>query len=133
MITTAVRRRALPSAVIILCHPGERLMIGNPSLHLTGKRLDGGWVVGDQIPIGTRVPGGSGGNFTVAYHVSNKDGTHAFLKALDYSRAMTARPPSVVLQAMTAAYLFECAVLERCRERNLDRVVRALTSGTILI
>jgi serine/threonine protein kinase len=34
---------------------------------------------------------------------------------------------------MTAAYLFECAVLKRCGERNLDRVVRAITSGTITI
>jgi serine/threonine protein kinase len=108
-------------------------MIGNPSLHLTGKVLTGDWLVGESIPLGKQSAGGTGGNFAVAYNVTGPRGRRAFLKALDYSRAMTAPAPSVVLQSMTAAYLFECAVLEKCGQRSLDRVVRAITNGTILI
>ena len=108
-------------------------MIGNPSLHLEGKFLDGGWKVGGPVVIGANRSGGTGGNFTVAYHVVGQNGESAFLKALDYSRAMNAPVPSVVLQAMTAAYLFECAVVERCGKGNLDRVVRAFLSGSIMI
>jgi serine/threonine protein kinase len=108
-------------------------VLGNPSEHLQGKVLDGGWTVGAPIPIGLSTSAGTGGNFTLAYNVTGPDGRKAFLKALDYSRAMHAPSPARALQSMTAAYLFECAVLDKCRERNLDRVVRAITNGTILI
>jgi eukaryotic-like serine/threonine-protein kinase len=105
---------------------------GNPSLSLKDKVLEGGWKVGDLIAVG-RAAGGTGGNFSVAYHVTGKNGEKAFLKALDYSRAMQQREVAKALQAMTAAYLFECDVLNKCRESGLDRIIRAITSGTITI
>lgn len=108
-------------------------MKGNPSLHLKGKVLDGGWTVGDAIPVGKCTTAGTGGNFSVAYHVTGSKGQKAFLKALDYERAMKAPQVAKALNAMTAAYLFECEVLDKCREKHLDRVVHAYTSGTITI
>jgi serine/threonine protein kinase len=108
-------------------------MKGNPSLQLKDKILDGGWTVGESIVIGRNTNGGTGGNFSVAYHVTDHNGQKAFLKALDYSRAMQQKEVAKALQAMTAAYLFECEVLNKCRERHLDRIVTAITSGTITI
>jgi len=65
------------------------ILSGNPSLYLEGFELEGGWIVEKQIPIGNSTSNGTGGNFTIAYNVINKvDGKRAFLKALDYSRAM---------------------------------------------
>lgn len=106
-------------------------MLGNPSLHLEGKVLDGGWIVGPQIPIGASTSHGTGGNFTVAYHVTGPIGEKGFLKALDYSRAMHAPDVAQALNAMTAAYIYERDVLNKCR--GLDRVVHAIADGTIQI
>jgi len=108
-------------------------MRGNPSLQLKGKVLEGGWTVGEAIPIGKSTIDGSGGNFSVAYHVTGNKGQQAFLKALDYEWAMKQPKVAKALNAMTTAYLFECEVLDKCRERHLDRVVHAYTSGTITI
>ena len=109
------------------------ILSGNPSLHLKGKILDGGWTVDELVPIGKSTTDGTGGNFTIAYKVSGKDGKKAFLKALDYSRAMLAPDQSRALYAMTSAYIFECNVLEKCNQQNLDRVVRALVTGSVVV
>jgi serine/threonine protein kinase len=108
-------------------------MLGNPSLHLEGKKLDGGWLVGAPIPVGKSATAGTGGNFSLAYHVMGPNGEKAFLKALDYSRAMQSKEVARALQVMTTAFLFECDVLNKCREQRLNRVVYAITSGTITI
>lgn len=111
----------------------SNILSGNPSLHLKGKTLEGGWVVEEIVPIGTSTTNGTGGNFTIAYQVRGKNGERAFLKALDYSRAMSLPDQSKILYAMTSAYLFECSVLEKCNRQNLDRVVKAITTGNIFI
>src|SRR5260370_29030329 len=89
--------------------------------------LDGGGNVIQDLP---RSPASTGGNFSHGYIVE-KDRTRAFLKALDYSRALKAPDPAVALQAMTEAYIFERRVLPRCRDRRLDRLCFALVNGTI--
>lgn len=91
--------------------------------------LDGGWNVLQDLP---RSPASTGGNFSHGYIVE-KDRTRAFLKALDYSRALKASDPAVALQAMTEAYIFERRVLQRCRDRRLDRLVVALDDGTVRV
>jgi serine/threonine protein kinase len=108
-------------------------MRGNPSLCLKGKILDDDWTVGEPIPVGLRKIGGTGGNFSVAYEVMHSSGQKAFLKALDYSWAMEQKEVAKELQRMTAAYLFECNVLEKCREGSFDKIVRAIATGTIRI
>jgi serine/threonine protein kinase len=100
-----------------------------PAQQLLGMTLDGGWKVIQDLP---RRPAGTGGNFSHGYIVENNH-TRAFLKALDYSRALKAPDPAVALQAMTEAYNFERQVLQRCRDKRLDRVVVALADGTVRV
>lgn len=97
-----------------------------PAKQLLGLTLDGGWKVVTALG---KPPGGSGGNFSEGYIVE-RDGKRAFLKALDYSRAMRAPDPAIALQALTEAYNFEREILLRCRDRRLDRVVIAVDHGT---
>ncbi len=85
------------------------------------------------MPIGNSTTNGTGGNFTIAYRVRGKNGEKAFLKALDYSGAMSNPNQSRILYAMSSAYLFECNVLEKCGQQNLDRVVRALKTGAVIV
>ena len=98
-----------------------------PARRLTGKTLDGGWTIGEIID---RPPGSTGGHFSASYIVHSSNGRRAFLKAMDYTGALKSPDPAKALQAMTSAYNFERAVLEKCRHHNLSRVVRVLDTGT---
>jgi serine/threonine protein kinase len=104
--------------------------VKTPAQQLLGMTLDGEWRVIQDLP---RNPAGTGGNFSHGYIVENKRGLRAFLKALDYTRALNAPDPAIALQGMTEAYIFERRVLERCRDRRLDRVVVALADGTVRV
>jgi class 3 adenylate cyclase len=101
--------------------------MATPAQQLLGMTLDGGWKVVEAIAV---LPGKTGGNFSHGYIVQNDRGIRAFLKALDYSRALKPPDPARALQALTEAYNFERRVLERCRDRRLDRVVMAFADGT---
>lgn len=93
---------------------------------LLGLTLEGGWKVVSPL---TKHKGGTGGNFSVGYIVENGDGKKAFLKALDYSKALRAPDPARALEALTKAFNFERDVLNKCR--GLDRVVTALADGSV--
>jgi serine/threonine protein kinase len=95
-----------------------------PAEMLTGRVLDGGWMVGERIELG---PGSTGGHFSVSYKVTSKNGNHVFLKALDYSGAFASDDPARELQRMTEAYNFERDVVAACR--GMDRVIRAIADG----
>lgn len=97
---------------------------------LTGRSLPGGWKVISPAPVSLDA---TGGHFSEGYIVQAQDGKKAFLKALDYSSAMAAPDPARQLQALTEAFNFERDVLNKCRERNMDRVVMAITDGKITI
>jgi eukaryotic-like serine/threonine-protein kinase len=71
----------------------------------------------------------TGGCFSEAYIVEQAPGRQAFLKALDYSRAMNAPDPAIALQALTESYNFERDLLMTCSDRRLDRVVTAITTA----
>jgi len=92
--------------------------------------LDGGWKVVEAV---VPEPRNTGGHFSHGYIVQSERGVRAFLKALDYSRALKAPDPATALQALTEAYNFERQVLERCRNRRLDRVVMAIMDGTVRV
>lgn len=95
-----------------------------PAEMLSGRLLDGGWMVGDRIEMG---PDSTGGHFSVSYKVTSKHGKEVFLKALDYSGAFSSDDPARELQRMTEAYNFERDVVAACR--GMDRVIRAITDG----
>jgi serine/threonine protein kinase len=101
--------------------------IENPTEHLLGMELAGGWLVVEKIKYGVDH---SGGNFSVCYKV-RRDGQMAFLKAVDMSRAMKSEDPMKSLQILTTAYEYEKELLEACDGRKMDRVVKILGSGTV--
>lgn len=102
----------------------------NPTVaeQLVGKYLSNGWKVVESIERPTNA---TGGHFSISYIVEARDGEKAFLKAMDYSRALEAPYPARELQSMTAAFLFELDILEKCRKKGLSRIVRVLDSGKI--
>jgi serine/threonine protein kinase len=100
----------------------------DPAGRLLGEELPGGWVVVREAP---HKPA-TGGCFSVGYIVENRDGRVGFLKAMDYSRAFKSGPLktlSVRLESVTQAINHERKLLERCGDRKLKRVVRAIGFG----
>ena len=97
-----------------------------PAECLEGMTLSNGWKVVKKL---TPPPHSTGGNFSIGYRVKNTDGREAYLKALDFSSAFQSEDTPRALQAMTEAFNFERDLLEKCRNRRLDRVVLALDDG----
>jgi serine/threonine protein kinase len=94
---------------------------------LLGVELQGGWTVVEKLEP---PKGATGGNFSTGYIVQSTGGNKAFLKAIDFSRALRSPDPARALQALTAAFNFERDVLAKCKARQLDRVAVALEDGT---
>jgi len=94
---------------------------------LSGHTFDTGWTVGAAVERG---PGATGGAFSCCYIATGPEGELGFLKVLDYTAALQMSDPASVMNAMTASFLFERELLDRCGARGLDRVVRPLTHGT---
>ena len=99
-----------------------------PAERLIGRKLSGDWIVEEAVP---RPEFGSGGNFSVSYIVRSKAGHKAFLKAIDFQRALESSDPALTLKAMTDAYIFERNLLEKCKTKRLSRIVRVLDSGIL--
>jgi eukaryotic-like serine/threonine-protein kinase len=97
---------------------------------LTGVELEGGWKVIERIQS---PPGSTGGHFSCSYKVIGPEEKEAFLKALDFSKAFESDDPARALQTLTEAYNFERDVLEACRDKHMDRVVRVLADGRITV
>ncbi len=102
----------------------------SPAKQLLGRDLPGGWKVIEQV---TRTGNFTGGHFSEGYIVESIGGKRGFLKALDYSEALKAPDPARALQAMTASYIFERDLLNRCRARRLDRVALSIADGSVSI
>lgn len=103
----------------------------NFALLLEGLTLDGGYRVATLLP---RKPQATGGNFSQCYVVTTLDGKHAFLKALDFHAAFANQNDTMrVIEDITTLFNFERNLLEECAERRMDRVVRAIASGTVRV
>ena len=97
---------------------------------LQGMTLPDDWVVVERIE---RPPDATGSTFSVGYFVE-RGGVRAYLKALHYSSPFRSGHDSArVLQAMTSAHNHEVDVLEKCAGAGMDRVVRALGSGEVVV
>lgn len=103
------------------------LSICKPAGLLQGRDLPGGWKVLQPF---ARAADATGGNFATPYIVE-KDGRRAFLKAMDLSRALLSGDILAGLQHFTESIRFEGEMLEVCRHRGMDRVVRLIDSGQI--
>jgi eukaryotic-like serine/threonine-protein kinase len=98
-----------------------------PAKYLEGKILPNYWIV--QEPI-TKHPNGSGGNFSYSYNVLNQNtGQQAFLKALDFSKALSAADPLKAMSILTNLVNYEQNLLEICRSKRLSRIVSLIDSG----
>lgn len=102
--------------------------MATPAESLMGIELDGGWEVIERV---ARTSNATGGCFSVGYIVQAADGTRGFLKALDFTRIIGQRDPIAAMKEMADAFVFERAVLERCKNRRMDRVVLAIADGTL--
>jgi serine/threonine protein kinase len=104
--------------------------MATPAEQLEGLTLDNGWVVGPMIP---KTPGHTGGHFSCAYTVNHPDGRGAFLKAMDYTSALSSPDPAAALNLLTSAFLFEREVLKECVDRKLTHIVRAIDGGKLAV
>jgi serine/threonine protein kinase len=89
-----------------------------------------GWKIESKV---SQQPGATGGRFSVGYLVSSPSGQRAFLKALDFSDALSSEDPAAELEALTSAYNFERDVLRRCRDRRMSRVIRVIADGSVRV
>jgi serine/threonine protein kinase len=101
-----------------------------PAEHLEGLTLANGWKV---LHIITSPPYSTGGYFSVGYTVEHPSGRHAYLKALDFSKALQTPDPARELESMLRAYNFERDLLAKCNDRNLDRIVIPLADGVVTV
>lgn len=95
---------------------------------LVGNTLPNGWTVKKRI---NSHPNASGGSFSISYLVQSTKGKRAFLKAMDYSKALLSDDPAKKLQEQTAAFNFEKALLEKCNLHKLSRIVKVLDHGVL--
>lgn len=93
---------------------------------LTGKELADGWKV---VQLAPRSSSSTGGTFSTGYIVESRDGRRAFLKAMDFAGAISARDPASALLLLTKAFIFERDLMKICGENNLDRIVQVLADG----
>lgn len=101
-----------------------------PAHKLVGMELENGWTV---VEFYKRQPLATGGFFSVGYTAKNKDGRDAFLKAIDLSEAQRSSDPTGALEALTRTFNCERDLLLKCKEKNFDKVVRALDHGSVLV
>ena len=96
---------------------------------LSGKELDGGWIVGKLLktPIDEDDGYSSGGTFSVCYSCSN-NGKDAFLKVFDVYRALVSANALLELEKVTTAFRHESFIVDICKKAGLSRVVRGLAS-----
>lgn len=91
---------------------------------VVGQELDGGWQVLEPRRI---EHDRAGANRT--YIAKHPDGRTAFVKVLD-PRALGSLE---LLELQVQQFRYEKEILEKCGQRNMRRVVRALTSGELHI
>jgi serine/threonine protein kinase len=102
-----------------------------PAKQLVGLTLEDTWNVTELLE---RPPGATGGCFSQSYRVVAADGRKAFLKALDYTEALTnSDDPARVLAALTTAYNYERDLLAKCKGRRMSRVVTILADGKVRV
>lgn len=102
----------------------------NAAEALVGQVLPGGWTVVQRAP---RQIDGTGGNFSVNYHVANADGRRGFCKVLNYHWLLTARgaDPVTATAHATRLYEFERDLAVSCV--RMSRVVTPLAAETIYL
>ncbi len=94
---------------------------------LVGLTTDDGWLVESMIKP---APGATGGHFSSSYRVTRGD-EEAFLKAIDYVRALNAPDTAAELKALTDAFVFERNLCRACADGRMRNVVRIISDGEL--
>jgi len=94
---------------------------------LSGMQLEDGWRVVERIGS---VAGGTGGSFSTPY-VVERDGQRAFLKAIDFTRALGDRDPTAALEQLTRIFNDERELVRTCGEHRMRNVVVGITDGVV--
>ena len=109
---------------------GMNPVLSRPAEMLSGRSLEGGWIVANRVQ---RTQQGTGGMFSVCYYVKHEDGREGFLKALDFTDALHSDDPARCLQDLTEAFNFERDVLAVCRGQSMDRIITAISDGKVVV
>lgn len=121
---------AYPSPRTIRFLVGRGRKVAQVIEQLAGHVTDDGWTLESLVKKQSYQTGSC---FSVGYLVKHQDGRSGFLKALDFSRAKMANDTMLELESMTRTYNFEKNVLALCRGANLDRVVTAISDGSLKV
>jgi len=103
-----------------------------PAQKLLGTTLPSGWRVTSYV---TKDPQHTGGNFSIGYLAESEAGEKGFLKALDFMRIIgpgTVDPVSKMRQ-FTEAFEFERDLLRQCKQSNMNRIIRLLDDGAVIV
>lgn len=106
--------------------PSDARSTPSPAQQLLGRTLNQKWKVIEHLG---RHPDATGSHFSESYLVEGRDGRQAFLKALDFAKVPPGTDVARWLELQTRAFNHECDLLELCKERRMDRIVRALDRG----
>jgi serine/threonine protein kinase len=101
-----------------------------PAERLLGLALPDGWTVVERI---LPVTGHTGSFFSAGYLAKHADERTAFLKALDFSRALQYEDPAREMQRLTGAFNFERDILDLCKSKGMSKIVRAIGSGVVAV
>jgi eukaryotic-like serine/threonine-protein kinase len=97
-----------------------------PAEELQNVALPGGWTAVERIQPSAN---STGGHFSTQWIVE-RDGTRAFLKAIDIHDALRQGGEVMrVLQQVATEYNWERDLLQACADRGMNRIVRAIDSG----
>lgn len=96
-----------------------------PAEQLTGRVLNGRWVVLDRL---ARDGGDTGSSRSSCYYAVSPEGRHAFVKAYDFRRDDIGGDTER-LQRILSEFNNERRVHEYCRDRNLSRVTQIYDHG----
>jgi eukaryotic-like serine/threonine-protein kinase len=101
----------------------------SPKDNLLGLTIGKGWKVTE---IRRKGDGETGGNFSTGYIVE-RDGTKAFLKAMDLTKALLAHPDNQLdsIRFVIDMIQFEGNILEECNAHGLSRIVRLIEIAVI--
>jgi len=96
---------------------------------LAGTTLFGDWTIEKAL---SRPVDATGSQFSAGFIATNKDGSSAFVKALDPSvdQHLEAIEQLKDLQARLEIFNYECELLEKCVLKKIRRVVRIIDRGT---
>jgi serine/threonine protein kinase len=100
-----------------------------PAEMLSGLELSNGWVVVGRIPS---LPDGTGGTFSTPYTVE-RGGQRAFLKAIDFTRALADEDPARALEQLTRIFNFERDLVKACTDQRMRNVIRVLDEGSTTV